>query len=51
MTPVEMKNQDVASIGSEYAEKYGFKDPVEYFHSTPKGLNHEVIEMMSRMKG
>ncbi|MEK7765117.1 MAG: Fe-S cluster assembly protein SufB, partial [bacterium] len=37
-------------MGSDYAEKYGFHDPVDYFHSAPKGLNHEVVEMMSRMK-
>lgn len=38
------------NIGEGYAEKYGFHDPEEYFHKAPKGINHELVEMMSRMK-
>lgn len=43
-------NRDIQSLGSDYATKYGFHDPVEYFHKGAKGLNHEVVEMISRMK-
>jgi Fe-S cluster assembly protein SufB len=41
----------ISGIGSNYAEKYGFHDPVEFFQRTPKGLNHQIVEMISRMKG
>ena len=30
--------------------KWGFHDPEEYFHKGRKGINHEVVEMISRMK-
>ncbi len=43
-------NVQVANIGDNYAEKYGFHDPEEYFHKGAKGLSHEVVEMISRMK-
>ncbi len=48
--PDAIKNKDIANIGDNYAEKYGFHDPEEYFHKGAKGLNHEVVEMISRMK-
>jgi Fe-S cluster assembly protein SufB len=41
---------DIVEIGSDYAERYGFRDPEAYFHKQPKGLSHEVVEMISRMK-
>ncbi len=44
------KTNNIADIGTDYAEKYGFRDPEEYFHKGAKGLNHEVVEMISRMK-
>jgi len=43
-------NNNIATIGDDYAEKYGFHDPEEYFHKGAKGLSHEVVEMISRMK-
>jgi len=45
-----VKNRTIAGIGDDYAAKYGFHDPEEYFHKGAKGLNHEVVEMISRMK-
>jgi len=48
--PDAIKNREIASIGDNYAEKYGFRDPEEYFHKGAKGINHEVVEMISRMK-
>jgi len=44
-------NPNLASINADYAERYGFHDPEEYFVKAPKGLNHEVVEMISRLKG
>lgn len=39
------------AIGEDYASKWGFSSPEEYFFRVPKkGLNHELIEMMSKMK-
>ncbi|UCD18384.1 MAG: Fe-S cluster assembly protein SufB [Candidatus Zixiibacteriota bacterium] len=50
MKNITVKNHTVADIGDNYAEKYGFHDPEEYFHKGARGLNHEVVEMISRMK-
>jgi Fe-S cluster assembly protein SufB len=41
---------NLADIGTDYARRYGFHDPEEYFLRAPKGLNHEVVEMISRLK-
>ena len=41
----------IADIGRDYAQRYGFRDPEEYFLRSPKGLSHEVVEMISRLKG
>lgn len=30
--------------------KYGFKDPETYVYKTPKGLNEEIVEQISRIK-
>lgn len=40
----------LANVNADYAERYGFRDPEEYFVKAPKGLNHEVVEMISRLK-
>ena len=44
------RNKDLTSLGEDYATKYGFADPVNYFHKGARGINHEVVEMISRMK-
>jgi len=44
------KNHKLASLNADYAAKYGFHDPVDYFHKGAKGINHEVVEMISLMK-
>jgi len=43
-------NPQIADIGSDYAQRYGFHDPEVFFERTPKGLSHEVVEMISRLK-
>ena len=50
MKDTAVMNQNIADIGVNYAEKYGFHDPEEYFHKGARGLNHEVVEMISQMK-
>jgi Fe-S cluster assembly protein SufB len=47
---VRNQNHDLASLGTDYATRYGFSDPVDYFHKGARGINHEVVEMISRMK-
>ncbi len=42
--------QRIADLNSDYATRYGFHDPEEYLLKAPKGLNHEVVEMISRYK-
>ncbi len=44
------KNAGVAEIGNDYESKYGFHDPEDYFRKGAKGLSHEVVEMISRLK-
>jgi Fe-S cluster assembly protein SufB len=50
MTDILERNTNIADIGSDYESKYGFSDPEEYFMKGAKGLSHEVVEMISRMK-
>lgn len=48
------KTQEAAAqIGNDYAEKYGFYDEEaarSYFLKGAKGINHEVVENISRIK-
>ncbi|MCM8745608.1 Fe-S cluster assembly protein SufB [Thermomicrobium sp. CFH 73360] len=37
-------------MGSEYAEKYGFRDPEQYVFKARKGLDREVVEQISWIK-
>jgi Fe-S cluster assembly protein SufB len=43
-------NQNISDLGDDYATKYGFHDVEEYFHKGAKGVSHEVVEMISRLK-
>jgi len=47
---IRQQNEDLASLDKDYATKYGFRDPVDYFHKGAKGLSHEVVQMISQMK-
>ncbi|UCE23311.1 MAG: Fe-S cluster assembly protein SufB [Candidatus Zixiibacteriota bacterium] len=47
---VRQQNQQLRTINQDYATKYGFRDPVDYFHKGARGISHEVVEMISRMK-
>ena len=50
MSEIANKNPGVAAIGDDYESKYGFHDPEEYFLKGQKGVSHEVVEMISRLK-
>ncbi|MEE8404079.1 MAG: Fe-S cluster assembly protein SufB [candidate division Zixibacteria bacterium] len=47
---LRIQNKELNLIGQDYESRYGFHDPVEYFHKGAKGINHEVVEMISKMK-
>jgi Fe-S cluster assembly protein SufB len=47
---LEQQKHDLESLNSDYTAKYGFRDPVDYFHKGARGVNHEVVEMISKMK-
>jgi Fe-S cluster assembly protein SufB len=47
---VEKQKRDLSTLNQDYAARYGFRDPVDYFHKGAKGISHEVVEMISRMK-
>ncbi|RME27894.1 MAG: Fe-S cluster assembly protein SufB, partial [Candidatus Zixiibacteriota bacterium] len=47
---IKQQKRDLSTLNEDYATRYGFHDPVDYFHKGAKGLNHEVVEMISRMK-
>lgn len=45
-----MSTDRIADLNQDYLEKYGFNDPEEFLHKTPKGVSHETVEMISRFK-
>jgi len=47
---VREQKKDLQKLNTDYEAKYGFRDPVNYFHKGAKGLNHEVVEMISKLK-
>jgi len=47
---LKKQKKDLSGLNSDYASKYGFHDPVDYFHKGAKGLSHELVEMISKMK-
>lgn len=47
---IQKQKDDLSTLNADYETRYGFSDPVDYFHKGAKGINHEVVEMISRMK-
>jgi Fe-S cluster assembly protein SufB len=47
---IDQQKQDLSGLNADYAARYGFHDPVDYFHKGARGLSHEVVEMISKMK-
>ena len=47
---IQQQKRDLSRLNTDYETKYGFSDPVDYFHKGAKGINHEVVEMISQMK-
>jgi len=48
--PPEAKTRPELDIGDDYEKKFGFHDVENYFHKGRKGIDHEVVEAISRMK-
>jgi len=46
----QKKIRDLQKLNTDYETRYGFRDPVDYFHKGARGISHEVVEMISRMK-
>ncbi len=47
---IQKQKESLAALNEDYESKYGFSDPVDYFHKGAKGINHEVVEMITKMK-
>jgi Fe-S cluster assembly protein SufB len=47
---VEEKAKPDLALREDYESRYGFRDPEVFFKKSPKGLNREVVEMISRYK-
>ncbi len=48
---MEARDNSISDLNRNYLEKYGFNSPEEYFLRSERGINHEVVEMISRHKG
>jgi Fe-S cluster assembly protein SufB len=48
----ELTEEEVVGlVNQDYATKYGFSDEEDYVYKAEKGLNEDVIRLMSKMKG
>jgi Fe-S cluster assembly protein SufB len=45
-----MKNAEISTLNLDYQTRYGFHDAEDYLHKAPRGLSHEIVEMISRYK-
>ncbi len=46
-----MAEQFIGSTESEYKERYGFNDKIEYKFKTKKGLSEDIVREISNIKG
>src|ERR1700684_2582578 len=44
------ENEQLATINSDYDERYGFHDAENYLFKAPKGINKEIVEKISEFK-
>jgi Fe-S cluster assembly protein SufB len=50
-TPEVIAEQEaLATLNSDYTERYGFHDPENYLYKAPKGINREIVEKISEFK-
>ena len=48
--PELTENEQLATINSDYDERYGFHDAENYLFKAPKGINREIVEKISEFK-
>src|SRR5262252_9659378 len=46
----QTETEIVQGIGSDYAAKYGFHSPEDYFFKSGRGLSHDLVEAISEHK-
>ena len=46
----QTETEIVQGIGSDYAIKYGFHVPEDYFFKSGRGLSHELVDAISSHK-
>jgi Fe-S cluster assembly protein SufB len=44
------EHEQLAGINADYEQRYGFHDAEHYLYKAPKGLNREIVEMISEFK-
>ncbi len=50
-TPLTDEEAGLKDLNSDYTERYGFHDAEDYLYKAPKGINREVVEKISELKG
>jgi len=50
MEAIMTANASLLTLNGDYLSRYGFSDPEDYVLKAPKGLSHDVVEMISRHK-
>src|SRR3954451_16308447 len=45
------ENEGLKDLNADYTERYGFHDAENYLYKAPKGINREIVEKISEMKG
>ncbi len=43
-------NASLEGLNGDYASRYGFSDPEQYLMKAPKGLSHELVDVISSYK-
>ncbi|MER3415498.1 MAG: Fe-S cluster assembly protein SufB [Gemmataceae bacterium] len=47
---ITLEEKPELGLDLDYEARWGFKDPEQYFLKYPKGLSHDVVEAISRIK-
>ena len=52
LSPKELTDEQRAlkEIGSDYGERFGWRDEEHYVYKAPKGLNRKIVEEISSYK-
>ncbi len=50
-TPLTDEEAGLKDLNADYTERYGFHDAEDYLYKAPKGINREIVEKISELKG